>query len=183
MTLIQRTIFLRWSGFLYRGYQQFRHENSGPPVPRKVDALLGAAMFMRKSVFEECGRWDEDFSFGVEDLELSARVGIKYPLVYIPTIEITHFGRVSSRQNITFVTPNVLIGYVQYFRKTNTSPWGIRAFKALVTLDAPIQLLLKAVEYGWRVLSGKSNKAERTLLVIKGLWHFLRHSSLRFWRA
>jgi len=56
-------------------------------------------------------------------------------------------------------------------------------YKAIVTLDAPVQLLVKGVQYVWRHLCGRPDKAEKTLLAMRGLVHFTRRELRAFWRA
>ena len=54
-------------------------------------------------------------------MELSDRVGREKALVHLPGVEIVHFGRVSSRQNVTYAAPNLMIGYVRYLRKSGVA--------------------------------------------------------------
>jgi GT2 family glycosyltransferase len=144
---------------------------------------MGAAVLMRRDVFEQCGRWDEDFRFGVEDVELSTRVGRTHALVFHPGVEVIHHGRLSSRQNISFSVPNHLIGYVHYFRKSGYSWLAILAYKLLVTVDAPFQLLGRLVQCGVRRVRGRRTKAGKSLLAVLGYWHFLTRGLVRFWKA
>jgi GT2 family glycosyltransferase len=58
---------------------------------------------IRRDRFQRLGGWDEKFPFGGEDLDLSRRVGREGAVVYLPSAEVTHFGRVSSRRNIGWV--------------------------------------------------------------------------------
>ena len=53
-------------------------------------------------MFEDSGRWDEQYRFGGEDIDLSTQVGRARPLVYVGSVEVVHHGRVSSRKNIGF---------------------------------------------------------------------------------
>ncbi|VTS08710.1 glycosyltransferase family 2 protein [Tuwongella immobilis] len=183
LAMLHRTSILRWTG-LFRGeYQRYRRDSFQAREARRVEILMGAAVLMRRDVFEQCGRWDEDYHFGGEDIDLSERVGRQYPLVYLADVEITHFGRISSRQNIEFAAPNVLIGYVHYFRKTGTSRLALAAYKATVTIDLPFQLLGKSLQLLWRTLRGQSVRAAKTRIALRGLWHFARHELTRFWKA
>ena len=181
--LLHRTALLRWTGLFRRAYHEYRREGFQPHQERKVEILMGAAVLMRRDIFEACGRCDEDYHFGGEDIDLSERVGRHYPLVYLAGVAITHYGRISSRQNIEFAAPNVAIGYVHYFRKTGTSRLALVLYKALVTVDVPFQIAGKALQYGWRALLGDSFRATKTAIALRGLWHFARHELMRFWRA
>lgn len=181
--MLHRTTLFRWTGVLRRAYHRYRRAHFQEEQARLVEILMGAAVLVRRDIFEESGGWDEEFKFGGEDIDLSNRVGQDRPLVYLPEIEITHFGRISSRQNVEFAAPNVTIGYVHYFRKAGASRTALILYKMLVTIDAPLQLLGKSLQYGWRRLQGRREKAEKTRRVCQGLWRFLRHELGRFWRA
>jgi GT2 family glycosyltransferase len=181
--MLHRTAIMRWTGLFKYAYDDYRRKNFEPKTVRRVDVLMGAALLMRREVFERCGRWDEDFRFGVEDVELSIRVGKDYPLIYLPGVEIIHHGRISSRMNVTFSAPNLLIGYVRYFRKTGSSRLSILAYKLIVTLDSPLQLIGKALQCGMRWLRGKKTDAQKSFGALRGVWHFVTRDLWRFWRA
>ncbi len=181
--LLHRTALLRWTGLFKFAYHEYRRKSFEPMDERRVDVLMGAAVLMPRALFEQCGCWDEDFRFGVEDIELSTRVAETHELAYLPNVEIIHHGRLSSRENIAFAAPNLLIGYVHYFRKAGASRWALFAYKLVVTLDTPVQLIVKSVQYLFRRSRGKVRKAEKSRLSLKGLWHFFRHELGRFWRA
>ena len=144
---------------------------------------MGAAVFLPRAVFEDSGRWDEQYRFGGEDIDLSTQVGRARPLVYVGNVEVVHHGRVSSRKNIGFSAPNVAIGYVRYFRKAGATPAALLIYKALVTLDAPVQCAAKLAQGVVRYAAGRREKARKSWLAARGLWHFLRTELVRFWRA
>lgn len=182
--MLHRASLLRWTGLFRRAYDDYRRDGFDPDGIRRVDVLMGAAVLMPRFVYEECGGWDEGFRFGVEDVELSDRVGRERALVHLPGVEITHFGRVSSRQNVTYAAPNLMIGYVRYLRKSGVAPWKLWAYKAVFTLDGPVQLLGKAVQYVWRRATGaRAEKTEKSRQALRGGWQFLTRELVRFWRA
>jgi hypothetical protein len=76
-----------------------------------------------------------------------------------------------------------MIGYARYLRRAGTTAPALLLYKVVVTLDAPAQLLTKVVQYSWRRLSGRKMKADKSLLAVRGLWHFLRSGLGDFWRA
>jgi GT2 family glycosyltransferase len=181
--LLHRTSLVRWTGLLKRAYRRYRRQDFDPESTRQVDLLMGAAMLMPRSVFFACGGWDEQYTFGGEDLDLSFQVNERYPIVYHPEVEITHYGRVSTRQHIGFVSMHMATGFVRYLRKTGYSRLAVQFYKLVVLLDAPVQLAGKTVQFGWRHFRGRSQCAERSLLAIQGYWHFLRHGLREFLRA
>jgi N-acetylglucosaminyl-diphospho-decaprenol L-rhamnosyltransferase len=181
--MLHRAAILRWTGLFKLSYRLYRRRSFQPTTVQNVEVLMGAAVLMRRELFEKCGRWDEDFRFGVEDVEFSFRVGKTHALVFHPGVEVIHHGRLSSRQNVAFSAPNHLIGYVHYFRKTGHSRLSIVAYKLLVSIDAPFQMLGRAAQAGFRRLRGKRQKAWKSWLAVKGLWFFLTRGMVQFWRA
>ncbi|MFO0804837.1 MAG: glycosyltransferase family 2 protein [Gemmataceae bacterium] len=181
--LLHRISLLRWTGLFRRAYYDYRRDSYEPEGVRPVEVLMGAAVFLHRAVFEDSGRWDERYGFGVEDIDLSTQVGRRRPLVYVGDVEVVHYGRASSRANVSFVAPNVATGYVQYFRKAGVSPNALRFYKLLVTLDAPVQCMGKLLQGGMRLVRGQPGRAKRSWLAAKGLMHFMRTEMLRFWRA
>jgi GT2 family glycosyltransferase len=182
--MLHRAALLRWTGIFRKAYDEYRRDGFDPDGVRRVDVLMGAAVLMPRTVYQQCGGWDEGFRFGVEDVELSDRVGREKALVHLPGVEIVHFGRVSSRQNVTYAAPNLMIGYVRYLRKSGVARWKLWAYKAVFTLDGPVQLLGKAVQYLWRWTTGnQAEKAEKSRLALRGGWQFLTRELVRFWRA
>ena len=183
MTFLHRTVLFRWTGLLRRSYRRYRRLESEPRATCRVDVLMGAAVLLPREVFSTCGAWDEDFIFGGEDLELSARVGRQFDIVYLPGVEIRHFGRASTRQHIGFACTNTMIGFARYLRKSGCSPAGVLFYKLMMTLDAPLQMADKGVQYLCRLLRGRPDKARKSLLVVRGLAHFLVKGLIPFWRA
>jgi GT2 family glycosyltransferase len=181
--LLHKTSLLRWTRLFRGAYREYRRQTFDPSAPRSVEVLMGAAVFLSRATFEACGRWDETYGFGVEDIDLSTQVARRGPIWFVSDVEIVHYGRVAGRQNIDFAAPNVAIGYVHYFRKAGARRAQLLAYKALVTLDAPLQLGLKLVESGVRRAFGRKGDAEKSLIAARGLWAFLRRELLRFWKA
>jgi hypothetical protein len=180
--LLHRTMLLRWTGLLRRAYRQYRRQEFDPDTTRRVDLLMGAAMLMPRDVFFACGGWDENYKFGGEDLDLSFQVNRYFPVVYHPEVEILHYGRVSTRQHIGYVSTHMAAGFVRYLRNTGNSRPAVWFYKAVVLLDAPIQCAGKALQYQVRRLR-KRDDAEKSWLACQGFWHFLRHGIREFLRA
>jgi GT2 family glycosyltransferase len=180
--LLHRTTLLRWTGLFYNSYRNYRRDAFDPEKTRQVDVLMGAALLVRRDRFLGWGGWDEDFPFGGEDLELSARIGARAPLLYCPAVEVLHHGRASTRQYPPALSW-IALGWARYLRKAGT-PWtAVMLYKAIVTLDAPLTLLLKAGEYALRRLQGREEKAQKSLRSVQVAWHFLTCGLIDFWRA
>lgn len=181
--LLHRVSLLRWTRLFRRAYTEYRRASFDPSQSRSVEALMGAAVFLSREMFEACGRWDESYSFGVEDIDLSAQANRRGSLMFAAQVEVIHVGRAAGRDNIRFSAPNVAIGYVRYFRKAGASRFALTAYKALVTLDTPVQIGMKLFEAACRYATGRPLKAKKSWLAARGLWAFLRHELVRFWKA
>jgi GT2 family glycosyltransferase len=182
-TFLHRTSLLRWTRLFRRSYRRYRREGFDPQTTRPVEILMGAAMFLPRDVFFASGSWDEEYTFGGEDLDLSTQVAKRHTVVYLPQVEITHYGRVSTRQHIGYASSNMAAGFVRFFRKTGCPRRALWAYKVIVTLDIPLQLVGKAVQYGTRRLRGQPDRARKSLLAMKGMWHFLVKGLVPFWKA
>jgi GT2 family glycosyltransferase len=181
--LLHKVSLLRWTGLFRRAYYEYRRATFDPGQVRSVEVLMGAAVFLSREMFEVSGRWDEGYGFGVEDIDLSTQVQRRGPLLFVTNVEIVHHGRAAGRKNVHFAAPNVAIGFIRYLRKSGTSRAALVAYKALVTLDAPVQIGLKLLEAGCRYATARPEKARKSLLAARGLWAFLRHELVRFWKA
>jgi len=181
--LLHKLSVVRWTGLFRKAHAEYRRGSFYPEGVRQVEVLMGSAVFVSRDVFEEVGRWDERYRFGVEDIDLSTQVSLTRPVVYAGDVEVVHHGRASSRENVGYVAPSVTTGYVQYFRKSGVGPWVLFWYKLAVTLNAPIQLVEKAVEAAARRVTGQRKDAWRSWATVRGVWAFLRHELVRFWRA
>jgi GT2 family glycosyltransferase len=177
LRLVQRTRLLR------RAYRRYRRQEFDPSTTRRVEFLMGAAVLMSREVFLACGGWDEGYEFGGEDLDLCYRVGRTHALVYYPEVELRHYGRSSTRQRIGPATSEIERGFVRYLRRTGSHPWAVRLYKLLVCLSAPVELVGRALKYVERHLRGRPGEAYRSLLLMRGLAHFLCKGLVPFWRA
>src|SRR5262249_59938157 len=99
--VLHRVSLLRWTGLFRRSYYDYRRDTFDPEGVRAVEVLMGAAVFLPRAAFEDSGRWDEQYRFGGEDIDLSTQVGRQRPLVYFRSVEGVHHGRVSSRKDIS----------------------------------------------------------------------------------
>ena len=182
-TLLHRTALLRWTGLLRGAYHRYRRSDFRTETTRPVEVLMGAAMLIPRDVFERVGGWDEEFTFGGEDIDLSTRIRRTGQVIYYPDVEIVHYGRVSTRQHIGFASSHMNIGFLRFLRKNGSGTLALFFYKLVVTLDLPIQIAAKAAQYGLRRLLGQPAKAAKTRLALRGLTHFLRHGMAAFWRT
>lgn len=95
--LILRTIGWHRTGGV-GGYPYFSLEDHAQS--RSVGQVMGAALMVRRSIFEDINGFDERLFLYYEDVDLSARVhDLGYQSHYLKAARVTHIGRVSSSQN------------------------------------------------------------------------------------
>jgi N-acetylglucosaminyl-diphospho-decaprenol L-rhamnosyltransferase len=63
-----------------------------------VDQPPGACLLVRRSVFEAVGRWDEDYEFWFEDVDLARRLASVGKVLFVPTAVFPHVGAASARR-------------------------------------------------------------------------------------
>jgi len=97
------TYELRWTGY-----------NKIMNVP----TLSGCFMFLRTSVLEEVGLFDEKFFMYLEDTDLNRRIHQKYKTILYPQVEIVHEYAKESYVNKTLLKYHIQSA-IYYFRK-----WG-----------------------------------------------------------
>jgi N-acetylglucosaminyl-diphospho-decaprenol L-rhamnosyltransferase len=181
--LLHRLTLFRWTGLFRRAYQRYRCRDRDFETTRPIEVLMGAALLVRRSVFFELGPWDEDYTFGGEDIDLCTRIARHRPVVYHPAVEITHYGRASSCAHIGYVHTNTLVGITRYLRKSGTSRASLWFYKAALTCDAPLQWGRLAGQYLWRRLRRQPEKAAKCAVALRGAAHFLLQGLPALWRA
>jgi GT2 family glycosyltransferase len=63
-----------------------------------VDQPPGACVLVRRQVFESVGRWDADFEFWFEDVDLTRRLSSVGDILYVPRAVFPHVGGASARR-------------------------------------------------------------------------------------
>jgi GT2 family glycosyltransferase len=63
-----------------------------------VDQPPGACLLVRRGAFEAAGRWDEDFEFWYEDVDLARRLREQGEVLYVPSAPFEHVGGWSAQR-------------------------------------------------------------------------------------
>lgn len=87
--------FFWWPGNPWS--RAYRATGADPAVPRDVDWLSGAAIWLRRSALDEIGGWDERYFMYVEDVDLCWRLRrAGWGVAYEPGAVVTHHLGVST---------------------------------------------------------------------------------------
>lgn len=181
--LLHRLTLLRWTGFFRRAYQRYRGRDLDTAQARPVEVLMGAALLMPRRLFRQLGGWDEGYTFGGEDIDLCARVSRTHEIVYYPSVEVLHLGRVSSRQHTGYATAHTLVGITRSLRATGTSSLILTIYKLAFMLDLPLRTLLLLGQWLGNTWQGRQHPAARARQELVGLAYFVRYALAAFWRA
>ncbi len=182
-TYLHRTWFFRLTGLGRTRYRAYRRPPCDEEWPSEVETLLGAAVMMARRRFDELGGWDEQFTFGGEDLDLCWRARRFGSIIYNPRVTVIHVGSAGTKQNIAYASPRILVGFARFFRKAGASRAQLFCYKLAVTLDAPAQILANCWQYLWRRLCGRRAAAAKSWNDVKGAATFLWRGLMAFWKA
>lgn len=132
--------------------------------PSEIFWASGAALAIRKDVFQELGGFDEDFEFHMEEIDLCWRLWNRgYKIAYCPQSVVYHLGGGSlpmdSPRKVYYNYRNSL----RMLWKNYTTPSLLFRF--------PARLLLDTIAALRELLSGNAKVFKA---MIKGHWHFWR---------
>jgi N-acetylglucosaminyl-diphospho-decaprenol L-rhamnosyltransferase len=138
-------------------------------APSEIEAISGACLMIRRSTFEEVGRFSEDYFMYAEDIDLAYKVRkAGYRNYYVPGGTVVHYGGSSSQQ-------------------------AESRFSVVMTREANWRFLRKsrgaAYAFGYRAAMGASAIVRLGLIAARavarraGRRHPPTDSSFRKWRA
>ncbi|HAA02061.1 MAG TPA: glycosyltransferase family 2 protein [Syntrophobacteraceae bacterium] len=179
--LLHRVSLLKWTSLFRAEYNRYRRSHWEPGLSCVVGHLPGAALLVRREAFTACGGWDERFPFGIEDVDLCARLGHLGKLFYAANFKIDHLGRISSRANRGFVYTGYECGYARYLRKHRGRGAAV-LYKVLVTMDMPARVASLAIQLGAQRLFGKPDRVQRCSERLAAANEFLCRGMPSFWR-
>jgi GT2 family glycosyltransferase len=89
-----------------------------PNHPIDVEAISGAFMLVRRSVFDTVGAWDEGYFLHCEDLDLCMRFHLaRFRIVFVPTVSVMHIKGACSTSRPLFVEWHKHKGMVRFYYK------------------------------------------------------------------
>ena len=134
-----------------------------PPESGEVSVLVGAFMFMKKSIYQEVGGFDEDYFMYGEDIDLSYKLTkAGYRNYYLGTTNILHYKGESTKKDKAYFDRfygAMFIFYQKHFR-TNIG------FNTLVKMGV---FFTKRIKKSSTIREDKINQIQKTYLLSKNL--------------
>jgi GT2 family glycosyltransferase len=113
-----------------------------------VDAVSGACMMVRRAVFEQIGRFSEDYFMYSEDIDVCFRMHAQgWRTYFVPTAEVTHLGGGSSSQRTLsdFAATMIVESRWRYFTNTHSRDYAaLYRFSVLVESIVRIGMIAAA---------------------------------------
>lgn len=181
-------------GKLFPGSKTFNGYYMGhldPDEVNQVDVLTGAFMFVRMSVLNRVGFFDEDYFMYGEDIDLSYRIVKEgYPIYYLPSTSIIHYkGESTKKASLNYLLSfyNAMIIFLdKHFSGARYAPFTF-LIKAGVYLRAAVGGLHRLVRFVLPIL-GDGLLIVGAVLAARYFWGALyfddpRHFDLNFYRV
>nr|WP_320119058.1 glycosyltransferase family 2 protein [uncultured Marinifilum sp.] len=110
--------FIPFQSFVAKRNKKYEFRFSDYNSEMEVPSLSGCFMFVRTSILEQIGGFDERYFMYLEDLDLCRRIGEVSKTVYYPAVEVTHAYEKGSYKNKKLLWFHISSA-VKYFNK-----WG-----------------------------------------------------------
>jgi N-acetylglucosaminyl-diphospho-decaprenol L-rhamnosyltransferase len=127
--------------------------------PEEVEAISGACMMIKRSVFEQVGLFSENYFMYTEDIDLCYKISqAGYENYYVPGATVIHFGGGSSmKQNENyFSTVLMKESSFIFFLKTKGRTYAT-LYKISMTFASLIRLTVLLFSLPWLVFTTKRN--------------------------
>ena len=135
-----------------------------------VDWVTGAALFIRKSVFEQIGGFDEIFFLYNEEVDLCKRVSaLGFTIMFYPNLQVCHYGSLSSKKNYYNFTIVSYESKMLYLNKYS-SKTGKIFIRLIMILQCCVQLIIWSLLYPLH--KEKSGQKIRGFLSLIHKWGF-----------
>jgi hypothetical protein len=115
--------------------------------PRPVDAVMGAALVVRRTVIGEIGVLDDTYFMFSEEVDWCVRIRrAGWSIYWVPQSRIVHFGGQSTRQIAPAMFLQLYRAKVQYFRKHYGAIYGL-LYKGELLLASAARLGLTPISW------------------------------------
>jgi GT2 family glycosyltransferase len=126
----------------------------------EVDAISGACFMIRRSVFEQVGRFSEQYFMYADDLDLSYKVRqAGYSIVWLSHCEVVHHGgKSSAKQADCFADVLQRQSLDQFFRKTRGLGYSV-IYRVAIMIAAMVRIamVLCLTPFAKHVFEGKKS--------------------------
>lgn len=128
------------------------------PGASEVEGVSGACLMVRRSVFEQVGRFSEEYFMYVEDLDLSCKVRrAGYKNYYVPDATVVHHGGQSSQQAASaFAATMTREAIRRFLRKTRGAAYSA-GYRIMMLLSAVGRLCVLGA--AWITRRGSPSRA------------------------
>jgi GT2 family glycosyltransferase len=184
-----RGAFYRYTIFKYLGLFKSHFEkwhNRGFDYDKQADIeqLIGAAILIRKDVYEQIGGFDERYFVYYEEVDLCRHLkDIGLRAVYYPGAQLIHLGDRSAGQIPPKIRFMRLRSLLLYFRKNTPLFFYIPLsliFKVGVLSRQLYEIVIYFVCFQVCRLFANTKRADKCYLKYKAAWDFLRRFYLKF---
>lgn len=127
---------------------RYRQLNADPSVPREVDWVSGAAIWLRRSALDAVGGWDERYFMYMEDLDLCWRLRAKgFEVGYEPGGSVTHVqGASTSRMPYRMLAQHHRSAWLFARRRLTGARAALLPFAAVYLAARAVMAM---AEHGW----------------------------------
>jgi GT2 family glycosyltransferase len=151
--------------------RRYRMEDRPDDQQQDVDWLVGAALLVRRSVFEDVGLLDAGFQMYSEELEWQRRIRASKPtgrIVYLPEAEVVHHEGKSSEQALARRYINFQRSRLRYVRLVHGERLA-RAVRLALRLAYTVEMAVEGAK--WLVGHRRPLRAQRLGVYAKLLRH------------
>ena len=105
--------------------------------PAEVEAIAGACVMLKRSVFEQVGMFSEDYFMYAEDIDLCYKIRqADYKNYYVPNAAVIHFGGASTQQRPSDFSVIIMRESVwRFLRKTRGKTYSL-SYRILTLIAA-----------------------------------------------
>jgi GT2 family glycosyltransferase len=180
--LLHRVLFLRWTGLFRAANRHYRQVDFDLKRSAYVEHLVGPALLVRRRQFDLIGGWDEAFEFGVDDIDLSLRLGQLGKMYYLADAQVIHWGGVAKELDEPYSYRCSECSYIHYLRKHH-APWKAQIYKLLIIADMPVRISILALTWLIKKSFGTRERAARNYRKLAAATQFLVNGLPHYWQS
>jgi hypothetical protein len=179
-----RYTILKYMGLFKSHFEKWHNRGFDYNKQADIEQLIGAAMLIRKNMFEQTGRFDERFFMYYEEVDLCRRLkdaGLR--VVYYPGARLIHLGGKSAKQIPASARFMMLRSLLLYFHKS-TPPASYMPLSILFKIGVLSRQLYELIVFfvGLQIcrLTANTQRAAKCSVRYKSALDFLLKFYLKF---